>query len=772
MMITASANSANKSAREPNGSATFERAAMGRVVRAVVVKELRQNWVNLALVICLEFIIVCVAEWFRSGWLFDPQGSNQFHNILLFPAVQAAITLGCGVAGLLLGILQPLADRNFDLWAFLTHRPVPRWWLFLGRALAGLILYGTAVGLPVAFALAIAPTRMGGRFFLWEYTLPPIADWVAGLAYYFAGLLIMERQARWYGSRVVPLVAVLAGSMAGMEVVSFWTALMISGVLIAVYVMAGAGAAVSHGFALRAPRLTKWALGILLLAGFSLVAVGPTIAAVSKVMERRSHVLQRRDSVEGGHLWTYENRASGYYYELMPDATITKVSYVTEWNEKTLKTETLSQSRVDLEGHAVPEPKASETNNPALRGLYIREHPSSYAPSFRDFGYRVTPTSAPIWNTKMENVWYWVPGRNIFYVYRQRNWDAANSTAEADRRKAAADAQYLGTFGVYGLQASGRAEPFDQPQVENPYGEGLMVLTPRVLYRLDLEHPSLTPFFTATGDETLLAESLETAPSNDVATSTRNLFIETSKRIVNISHDGVVRWSLSFTHDPEHFFIAFHDFPKLHKHVFEYTHKIAEGGVRTEREHIVEYYDDAGKLLDVKTIPVWYHQDSTFTPALLPRGERQLQRADYRAGAMGAAGSPITLAGYVLVYGPWWGEMRYGADVAVVGGAYGLGWRFFAAALPIMAGYGIGAWVLAWIYARSMARRWWWAVLGFVFGPAALLTFVALHRLPRWVRCPACGRRRLRREERCGKCGTAWAAPARTGTEIWSLDHA
>ncbi len=157
-----------------------------------MLKELRQNWLNLALVICLEFIIVCVAEWFRSGWLFDTM--HDYHNVLLLPAVRDSITLGCAAAGLLLGVLQPLADRNFDLWAFLTHRPVPRWWLYLGRIIAGLLLYGIAAGLPVAFALAIAPARWGGRFFIWEYTLPPIADWMSGLAFYFVGLLIMERQ--------------------------------------------------------------------------------------------------------------------------------------------------------------------------------------------------------------------------------------------------------------------------------------------------------------------------------------------------------------------------------------------------------------------------------------------------------------------------------------------------------------------------------------------------------------------------------------------------
>ena len=185
MTMTASMGGSS-AASAPKTSVVGGRPPMGRVVRAVIRKELQQNWVTLALVICLESIIVCAAEWFRSGWLFD--WNHSFHNLLLYPAVRGAITLGCASGGLLLGVLQPLADRNFDLWAFLTHRPVPRWWLYLGRAMAGVILYAIAAGLPVAFALALAPTHWGGEFwFITDYMRPPIADWVAGLVYYFCG---------------------------------------------------------------------------------------------------------------------------------------------------------------------------------------------------------------------------------------------------------------------------------------------------------------------------------------------------------------------------------------------------------------------------------------------------------------------------------------------------------------------------------------------------------------------------------------------------------
>jgi hypothetical protein len=774
-MTMTTSTSGSSAASAPKISAVGGRPPMGQVIRAVILKELRQNWVNLALVICLEFIIVCVAEWFRSGWLFNSLSENQIHNVLWLPAVQSAITLGCAVAGLLLGLLQPLADRNFDLWAFLTHRPVPRWWLYCGRALAGMILYGLAAGLPVAFALAIAPTRWGGRFFLWEYILPPIADWVAGIAYYFAGLLIMERQARWYGSRVVPIVAVLAGSAAGMYVYSFWTAVLISAVLIVLYITASMGSAVSHGYALRAPRLAKLALTFSLLIGFTLILLAPTTLGLSNVLGRRSSVFSAmNDGRRGEDLWTHDHHSTtGHYQELTPDATIAQVTWDSKWNEK--KHEWVqSTTWTDLQGNPLATPTDSDIAGTWSRTYNVmRGNWRDYPVGFRDYGYRVSTHAGPIWNTKFENEWFWVPDRRIFYVYKQFDWEAYSFDDER-RRKAGMDAQYLGTFGVNGLDPMGTATPFDTPRVIEPFGDGLMIQTPHILYRLDLEHLTLKPFFAAGADETILGESLDNPQNSSVPQTKMNLILNTNKRVMALTHAGKVVWSLPFSRSSEDFSISVHSFPKVRKLVLEYIPlNRTKDGTDPYGDRTFEFYDDAGKLLNVQTISGSHEPVPSFEPTLLPRGVRQLQRADYRAGAIAAAGNPLAVVGTYFFWRqmPWSFRLRYNDQEANGFREYGLGWRFLATAAPIIFGYAIGAWVLAWVYARSMAARWRWAALACIFGPAALLTFMAANRLPRWVRCPQCGRLRLRKEEHCGKCGKPWSKPLPMGTEIWGADN-
>ncbi len=765
MTMTAATSGSGGSMEKADRHDANERPRMGTVVCAVMVKELRQNWINLALVICLEFIIVCIAEWFRSGWIFDSAYNRAIRNVLLLPAVTSAITLGCGVAGLLLGILQPLADRNFELRAFLTHRPVPQWWLFLGRALAGFSLYLIAAGLPVGFALAIAPTRWGGHFFLLQDMLPPIADWIAGLAYYFAGLLIMERQARWYGSRALPILAVLAGSVLGMTVYSFWTAISISGVLILLYGAASLGSAVSHGFSMRAPRLTRWALIFVLFTGLTILVLAPTSAAMERVLTRRwevAHAFYDRQSTQ--NLWTHDDSTeinADSSYSLTPDATIIKTTHVSQWNETLRHYEILSHTTTDISGHPAPEPSAQDMYEMRWRERYISLNQPELEPyrhTFRDAVYNISRSTAPIWNTKMENVWYWVPDRHIFYVYQQPNLSAYNP--EEQPRIAKIYPEYLGSFGINGLQSQKTAQPFLNAAPRNPYHDGrTFLMSPNSLYQLDFEHIRLNPWFMTATDEIILHISSDHDESRNEPEP--NLLIFTTTRIVCLDPAGQVIWALAHAHDSSILTLTVQDFPKLHERVLVYTRKLSAAD-RRGTEYTYEFYDYVGKLRDTKTFMSWHTADSIFSPTLLPKGVRLLHRTEYRAGAFAALGSPAVMA---AAWG--WALLRDGEYQMVKGLDY-FGWRFWATALPIMAAYALGTWILAWIYARSISARSAWSAFAFLFGPAALLTFLATHRLPRWTRCPFCRRMRLLHDPLCPHCHSPWPTPPLTGTEIWT----
>ncbi|MGN6368274.1 MAG: hypothetical protein ACTHN5_08455, partial [Phycisphaerae bacterium] len=739
MTMTAAMGGAS-AARSPRDVAGG-RPGMGRVVRAVVLKELRQNWVNVALVICLEFIIVCVAEWFRSGWLFDSIRDNQINNVLLLPSVQMSMMLGPAVAGLLLGVLQPLGDRSFDLWAFLNHRPVPRWWLFVGRGLAGVIMYGIVAVLPVGFAMAIAPTKLAGPFFISEYWLPPIADLLAGFVYYVAGLVVMEREARWYGSRVVVLVGALVGSYVSDSVYSFWVAAGWSVVLMGVYGVAAWGSGVSHGFTLRAPRVGRWALVVVVLGGFGVLTGVPTVTGVEKVLGRRSDLLRNRDWAPG--LWSHQDRIVYHSRALMPDGTIANVVTTDTWDSKKPEYRRTAVY-TDLQGNPLAAPTGDENYNAWNQFVNFAGRVVSGVrrSSFRELGYDVQRISGPIWHTRYMNEWYWVPNRQLFYVYKQLNWEAMMGD---ERRKAWRDAKYLGEFGVNGLQR-GNAQPFEGASVDY-FDDIRMVDTPKAIYVLDPEHITLKPFFVAkNGEEITGAQVMPTEAAKSLP-DPKGLLIFTTRRVVEVTRDGREVFSLPFLEDRADHYIVLHRLAKVREWVLEYYRR-PEIGKPLGRERTFEFYDDAGKLLKREKVS-WEGRVEEREPELLPRGVRKLHRYEYRAGAIAGLGGPLGFGWIWMKRGFYeWAEVQGRWTQA-----FELSWRFVVPGVVLIVGWAVGIWVLAWGYARGVRSRVGWAGLAVVFGPAALLTFVAVHRMPRWVRCRGCGGLRLRRGEKCGRCG-------------------
>ena len=130
------------------------------------------------------------------------------------------------MVGLLFGLLQILPEQRRDQWAFLVHRPVPRDVIFGGKVIAGLLLYLLATLLPAVITLAwrAMPGHIPAPFDM-RLALPGLADILTGTAYYFAGLLIALRPARWYGSRVLPLPAAVICSFMVIAASEFWQAL-------------------------------------------------------------------------------------------------------------------------------------------------------------------------------------------------------------------------------------------------------------------------------------------------------------------------------------------------------------------------------------------------------------------------------------------------------------------------------------------------------------------------------------------------------------------
>jgi len=131
-----------------------------------------------------------------------------------YPFVNASHLEGQGwmlsVFALALGLKQTAWEIHHGTFHFLLHRPLPRHTVFVVKLLVGTI----AVVVVNAFMIGIygwwaATAGKHPSPFFWSMTLPSWSLGISLLLVYLGGFLSGVRQARWFGTRLVP--AALAG---------------------------------------------------------------------------------------------------------------------------------------------------------------------------------------------------------------------------------------------------------------------------------------------------------------------------------------------------------------------------------------------------------------------------------------------------------------------------------------------------------------------------------------------------------------------------------
>ncbi len=186
-------------------------------MKALIWKEWRENlkWVPLpGLVILLVFSI-------EKPDQPMPYATDAYYHGL------TAVVFGAA-----LGFLQIFFEAHGDKRSVLLHRPISRSRIFLAKALAGVGLYVLALGVPFACleSWLATPGHIPAPYH-WRMSLPWLADILSGLVYYFAGMLTAQARARWYGSRVLALVAAFGCSYLVWALPEFWQALLAIGVI-------------------------------------------------------------------------------------------------------------------------------------------------------------------------------------------------------------------------------------------------------------------------------------------------------------------------------------------------------------------------------------------------------------------------------------------------------------------------------------------------------------------------------------------------------------
>jgi hypothetical protein len=271
-------------------------------MRALIWKEVREQvkWAMLWLIAIglacgAALSAVSVRDWDNVSLLC----SRLFYAVMLFGA-----TLG----GLLLGLLQTLPEARPGRWAFLMHRPLARPRIFGAKVCGGLLLFVPAMGLPLlGSAIWVATPGNVAAPFDARSVLPGIGAILTGIMFYFAGLLVGLRPARWWCSRGVPLVTAAAIAFVGVAVTEFWQAVLVNAVGIVLLAVCAAGCFLTNGEYRPLPRAAKLALGVTLFAGIGVViAVVGTVSAESLDDEhtlssvpdrRRGAILRSRMSI-------------------------------------------------------------------------------------------------------------------------------------------------------------------------------------------------------------------------------------------------------------------------------------------------------------------------------------------------------------------------------------------------------------------------------------------------------------------------------------------
>lgn len=172
--------------------------------RALLYKELRETlWIGgLALLAYLNLVSgrigVGVLPWSSRGDSQIPFASNSF--LLTFAVISSFLAIS-------LGFRQSLGESLRGTWSFLLHRPVTARRLMAAKLATGMLVYLSCAALPILlYAWWAATPGHHASPFEWSMTLWSWQAWLSCTAVYLGAFLSGIRSARWYGSRLCPLL--------------------------------------------------------------------------------------------------------------------------------------------------------------------------------------------------------------------------------------------------------------------------------------------------------------------------------------------------------------------------------------------------------------------------------------------------------------------------------------------------------------------------------------------------------------------------------------
>jgi hypothetical protein len=646
-------------------------------------------------------------------------------GFLLYVSVVAALF------GAVLGFLQVFFESGGDKRSLLLHRPLSRSRIFLGKAAVGVGLYLLAVGLPCAWDVALVATP--GHIaepFSWPMMLPLLADALTGLVYYFAGMLLAQREGRWYGSRSLGLAAAVLGSFLVWVLPEFWHALLAIGILGALIALAAWGSFLTGGAYAPQSALARAALAATFLTGLQLVGI---LAKCSI----------------GASVWGGKEE---YYHTLDREGRVLVVC---------LKAGEI-ESVTELDGQAVEALKGKQLDSSALREI---EAPLG-GPVWHRFDSYRTPSRFAVRcrneTSSGDERWFHVPDQGLLLGYDGRS------------------KRLIGRCGPDGFA------PLDRQPRERFPGEpyyptylyeavhAYYVNTPGGVYAVDFARRTVHPIFTPAAGETVQGARRW----KDEQRKLSRALVLTDKAVHVVDEAGVRLFSAPRVYDRADYGlvrVGWLENPQRFVVWYEPSWYLRADGGKAMPGYVVEY-DGAGRELTRRAVPPRPLAEPAFGQALFgvvaPLAEAALitgaARDSVAAAGQSAGRHMRPLLHYIVATTPLF-MPGAGSDVASEGSAIVTFWVLVLLSALACA---LGCYLLARRQSLARGRCVGWSLCGLLFGPAGLLYLLAVPECTPRIACPKCRKPRVVTRETCEHCGAPHALPARDGTEVFERDEA
>lgn len=700
-------------------------------LKAMFWKECRENarWAVLAL---LALSLGLAYAWFH---LFQQSSTPGFGQI--WSGGNLVLTITTPLIGLTLGLLQVLPELRRDQWAFLVHRPASRTTLFFGKVLPGVCLYLLATILPLLglAAWAAQPSHVPAPFDF-RFTLAGWAAILAGLPFYFAGLLVALRPARWYGSRALPLLTALLAPWAATQLTEFLPVVLCCLIVAAVLLCAAWGSFLTGGEYKQQTRPARFALGLTLYPAVLTVGVG-ALMALAATYNALAPPVPHRDNWEQID-WKMDTQGRVFVVDTKHDRE--GKSRVTATN---------------LAGRSV-DPRVVQNLSQQHKFLdlnYLFLKSPAGGDAFRDDHYRYSDPAryvqslTAVYSSDRQTYWYYEAASRLIVCYVASPHDVSVTG-------------YLGPNGFApDRERAGRFEGA-RPGLDGELGAAFDLLRfPRTVYWYSTHGPAIGVIQSAQGREGVTGiTTLGVTDGRDNPDAA--LAVAADGQITVYSRRGVIRGAprklfttpvafdlatmsagdsvqIAMTPDRLRFFFWYSSGP-------------------SQPNHIVTVAAD-GRLLKTETLPL--------PPAeVLPAAHHPR----FAQAAPALAVPPVSVPVFAL-YGYEGHRLGWPSAEGLWYTLDGIGPISFFSALG-----GLVAAVLAGLISRRLGdgRRGQaaWALGVFWLGGYGVLLLLALRAWPARVPCRNCGRLRVVDREACERCGAAWARPKRDGTEIFDAD--